>query len=244
MISYNHFLAFTLCLSIMSAPLLAQTPDADRSDPVLEFEGSDYLDKQIAARKMDGLRLLVEKDLVRLGRMVQNFGSDVSGAELKYQETAAVFRKAIDAYYSGQLLEAYHLLRDARRRAFEVYASFNDAYQQKASDILSKTTSALVDQELREAGKPKSRRVKETRHRIRVAQRQMDMARRLIANERPDAAVAHYRNATVLAIVALAEMQTEKQKADEIYSTYKKELKDAGYDPYPLQPDESVSKPQ
>ena len=41
-------------------------------------------------------------------------------------------------------------------------------------------------------------------------------------------------------MIALAEIQTEKQKADEIYSTYKKELKDAGYDPYPLDPDKGV----
>lgn len=241
MISYNHFLQkLALLICISAAPALAQTPDANRSDPVREFQGSDYLDREIASRKMGRLRALVEKDLVRLGRMVETFGEDVSGANVQYEETAAVFKKAIDAHYSGELLESYHLLRDARRRAFEVYGSFNEAYQKKASEILSKTTSALVDQEIKEAGRAKSRKVQEARHRVRVAQRQLEMARRSIANDRPDAAVAHYRNATVLAVVALAEMQTEKARADEIYSTYKKELKDAGYDPYPLKPDQSA----
>ncbi|MBU43785.1 MAG: hypothetical protein CMN76_11235 [Spirochaetaceae bacterium] len=249
MISYNHFLrnptttslflAFTLLLSGFG--LQAQTPDADRSDPVREFEGSDYLDRQIASRKIHNLRLLVERDLVRLGRLVQNLGGEVEGADAKYKEAAAVFRKAIDAYYSGELLQSYHLLRDARSKSFEIYKSFNETYNKKVADILSRTTSALVDRELAEAGQAKSKVVQETRHRIIVARRQLDLARRSIASERPDAAIAHYRNATVLAVIALAEIQTEKQKADEIYSSYKKELKDAGYDPYPLKPDEGVS---
>lgn len=243
MISYSHFLSMitSIALFICAGSILqAQTPDAGRSDPVREFEGSDYLDRQIASRKIGKLRHLVERDLVRLGRLVENFGGDVAGADAKYKETAEVFRKAIDSYYSGELLQSYHLLRDARKRAFEIYKSFNDSYNQKVSEILSKTTTALVDQEIREAGLAKSRRVQETRHRIVVARRQLAMARRSIDSERPDAAIDHYRNATILAVIALAEIQTEKQKADEIYSTYKKELKDAGYDPYPLDPDKGV----
>ncbi len=244
MISYNHFLktvtVAALFLGLGGTVLQAQTPDANRSDPVREFEGSDYLDRQIASRKISRLRMMVETDLVRLGRLVENFGGDVEGADAKYKETADVFRKAIDAYYSGELLRSYHLLKDARKRAFEIYTSFNEAFNRKVAEILSKTTTALVDRELQEAGRAKSKGVQETRHRIIVAQRQLDLARRSIASERPDAAVAHYRNATVLAVIALAEIQTEKQKADEVYSTYKKELKDAGYDPYPLEPDKGV----
>ncbi|MCB1303231.1 MAG: hypothetical protein KDK37_03100 [Leptospiraceae bacterium] len=242
--AYNHFpewaASFTLIFAISATVVSGESPSASRSDPVREFEGSDYLDRQIASKKIDGLRNIVEVDLVRLGRMMEVLGSDVSGANVKYEETAAVFKKAIDAYYSGQLLESYYLLRDARRRAFEVYASFNAQYENKVAEILGKTTAALVDRELAEAGRAKSRTVKETRHRIDVARRQLLTAQRLIANERPDAAVQHFRNATVLAVIALAEVQKDDQQKDQVYEQYKKELKDAGYNPYPLRPDKDV----
>lgn len=230
-------------LNILSAVLLFSTtgsaivaedrPDPSRSDAVFNFTPSDYLEKQHAQRNIRNLRTRVEQDLIKLGRITRNYGKDVEGAEDNYNEIAAIYRKAVEAYYGRKILESYKLLRTCKERSDLLYAQYIDLYKGRIGELLGRLSTDLTEAEmkmLQGRQESTSRSIDQGKHRMAIARSQMTTAEEMTRFKRPDLAVNHYWNAKILTILSIRALQPEESGKKQVVETYKLDLIDAGFD--------------
>lgn len=235
-------LIFFIFIGVLSNPIYSQE---GHNDPLEEVVASDYLERHNAARNIQQLKRSVELDIRRLAVLVRNWSTDVEGSEKEYADIAAIYRKAVEAYYGGDALDSYRNMQAVRARSMQLYQKFCDSYRTKTVQIASDLSQKVIDLEVDPTKRGYGFRGSEAVHRLSVVRSQIRLGDELIRFKRPDRAIDQYRNARLLAILTAYHFETDANKQSEILKQYEHDLKDIGYHTENLtneiQPDQNVT---
>jgi hypothetical protein len=233
-------LAAALVGALAVAPAAAQnvangagTESEGGAAATLRPEVGSILDRQIAQQEVDVLKERNLRDIRRLAILVNNY-ADVEGAKADFEKLKESYRKSMESYYLRRYITAQQGHRETATLADALYKKFTERFQRQLSEILTQCSRQIVDVQMAQSIEPGQQPAREERRRvegsalkIELAYRQSVIASDLIQDDRFDAAIEHLRIARSYAIGALADMQADPAKRQEIRQRYRVDLLDA-----------------
>jgi len=221
-----RIIAFPFAL-VTTAPLFSQT-----QPPIpAERETTTYLDRQIAARKIDTLKVQVKTDIFRLYKLQKNMGAQVSGAQELYQRIRGLYQKGMDSYYKREVIESYNALKDARSLALDLYQKYSDYYEKQLSELLATCSESLVNLEMESSVNPDQGYllddIAQNHYKLKIAYNEVATANRMKRDNRYDTAVEHFRIAKLYAIHVIKALETNPEKKAALDAKYRIDIIDA-----------------
>jgi hypothetical protein len=198
------------------------------NNPLVQLQPSDYLEKHIASKKIPKLKEEVERNLRKLGKIQRTYKNDIQDAQKSYDEAAENYKKGVEAYYSGDLLNAYNLFLKSKSISNQLLEKFSSLYRNKAVEISSEIASKLSNLQEDKLNAPYFL-IHETEFRLNTIKSKISSAEEMIRFKKYGDAIELYRNAKIIGIISLYKLEQDKTKQEQLLEKYKADLEDANY---------------
>lgn len=198
------------------------------NNPLVRIEPSDYLEKHLASKKVPIVKEQAERNLRSLGKILRLYKNEVKEAQKNFDEAADSYKKGIEAYYSGNLLNAFNLFLKSKvisSQLLEEYAAF---YKKRSLEIASNIANQLS---ILESDKINANYflIHESEHRLNVMKNKILTAEEMLRFKKMVDAIELYKNAKIIGIITLYKLEQDKNKKEQLLQNYKIDLEDANY---------------
>lgn len=200
------------------------------NNPLISLEPSDYLEKHIASKKISLLKEQAEKNLRKLGRIIKYFESQLQDSKKKYEEATNLYKLGIESYYSGDILKSYQYFQKCKTLSNQLLFDYSKIYKSKSTELSSQIAIKISELEKDSLNAPHFL-IYDTTHRLTVMKNKINTAEELIRFNQYGEAIDLYRNAKILGIISLYQLEQDKAKKEEILKQYQIDLEDANYNP-------------
>lgn len=188
------------------------------------------MEKHIISKKITNLKEQVEKNLKKLGKIIKNYETDLPDSKKKFEEASLSYRKGIESYYSGNLQNAYNLFLKSRSLSNELLLDFSKLYKTRVTQIATMVANKISNLE-EDTLSASYFIIKDASHRLNVMKSKIDTAQELIRFNQYSEAIELYKNAKILGILSLYQLEEDKSKKEEVLNQFKIDLEDANYKP-------------
>lgn len=199
-----------------------------QTNPFIALETSDYLERHIASKKISKLKEQVEKNLRNLGKIIKNYESQLQDSKKNYEEAFNQYKTGMESYYSGDILKAYNHLLKSKSMTNQLLLEYSKIYKNKAVEITTKIATKISDLESNSLNAPYFL-IHSTDHRLTVIKNKIGNGDELTRFNQYLEAIELYRNAIILGIISLYNIEQDKTKKEEILKEFKTDLEDANY---------------
>jgi len=198
------------------------------NNPLVQLQPSDYLEKHIASKKIPKLKEEVEGNLRKLGKILRTYKNDIQDAQKIYDEAAENYKKGVETYYSGDILNAYNLFLKSKSISNHLLEKYSTLYKNKAVEISSEVASKLSNLQEDRLNAPYFL-IHETEFRLNTIKSKISSAEEMIRFKKYGDAIELYRNAKIIGIISLYKLEQDKTKQEQLLEKYKADLEDANY---------------
>ncbi len=229
----SFFLIFIFPLNYVDSQTQPKTVIQEKNilnenDSYTSKESSDYLEKHIISKKISNLKEKVEKNLRKLGKIIKNYENELQDSKKKFEEAFQLYKTGVENYYAGNLINAYNQFLKSKNVSNELLFEFSKIYKKKVTEIATTVASKISN--LEEDNLNASYfLIQDASHRLTVIKNKIDNAQELIRFHQYSEAIDLYRNAKILGILSLYQLEQDKNKKEEILNQFKTDLEDANY---------------
>ncbi len=232
----NYNLIFSFSILFLTQNIQAQNIENKPNQKTLpaeenilaEEKPSDYLDKHIISKKIHPLKDEIEKNMRRLARVIRYFESEVPDSKKRYDELASDYKKALESYYGGDIIQAYSSFLSIRPRLKNLTNEYVKIYKNRTLEISSQIFNKISAMNVDSIQAPHFL-IHETELRLNVLRSKIEEASDLTRFQKYFDAINLYRNAKIIGILTLYHLEEQKEKKEEVLTKYKVDLEDANY---------------
>ncbi|MDH5716024.1 MAG: hypothetical protein OEZ22_00115 [Spirochaetia bacterium] len=197
-----------------------------------EKKAGTYLDKIHARRNVLRLKKENFENIKRVKAMVANFGD--SSDQSKFDKIQSEYIQGMKYLYERKSIEANNVLKKNEEELIGLMESLSAKYKEKATQILARCASELVEAELGEmdrkadeVSKNMGRIIDTSKGQLLIAYDQFDLGNNFETDKRFEHALIHFRIAKEHGIHILIRLKLTENEKESVRNEFKVDLSDS-----------------